>query len=235
MSESATTLKSRLTARIVKIIISTLISTYQIDWITGKDKVGALNRSSRPMIVALWHNRILFLSVLLKQLVKQGFPITIMISMSKDGDLGANLVEMLGARVVRGSPSRGGTKGLRALYRSSVKDKHSIVILPDGSKGPIYEAKMGMMVLARMTSAPILPISGYASDFWRIKSWDRMIIPKPFSKVVIKVGQEMEVSRKADEPKMESQRQEAETQLNLLGMAVKRFYIDENSEKRHAI
>lgn len=235
MSNRSGQLKNRIAASAIKLIIGLLVSTYQIEWVAGKRKISNLSDQSRPLIVCLWHNRIVFLAHLIKQLAKQKFPVTIMISLSKDGDLAARLGEKMGAKVVRGSPTKGGTEGLRGLYRSVSKEKRSILILPDGSKGPIYEAKMGLVVLSRMTQAPVLPVSCFASDYWRVRSWDRMIVPKPFSKVVINVGDEISIGRNAQDEALESCRQSVENSLNLLGLRVEKHFIDENAEKRHAI
>ncbi|MCH6256900.1 lysophospholipid acyltransferase family protein [Puniceicoccaceae bacterium K14] len=217
-------LKKHLIVLIAEIIVRLLVSTYRMKWLSGERKIDSLDEKSSPVIIALWHNRIIFLGRIIRQLAKQKFPVTIMISFSKDGDLAAMLGERLGAKVIRGSPSRGGTQGLRGLYRSVAKEGRSILILPDGSKGPVYEAKMGLVVLSRMTQAPVLPMSCYANRFWRVRSWDRMIVPKPFSKVVIDVGEEISVSRNAQDDELENARLSIEGRLNQLGTNVEEYF-----------
>jgi len=176
-----------------------------------------LARNERPVILCFWHNRIVFFAGLMeRELLRRGFRLTMMSSLSKDGQIGAILGTKAGAEVVRGSSSREGSRGLRALYRAAAKQRNSIVILPDGSQGPVYQAKLGAIVLAKMTGCPILPMSYSASRYWTIDSWDRMIFPKPFSRIRLRVGEALEVDREADDGEMERARQKLEDTLNEL-------------------
>ena len=137
-------------------------------------------------IGALWHNRLLFICYALKRFVPHR-PGAGLISKSSDGDLVAALTQRSGFDVVRGSSSRMGAGALRGL--SGVLESHLDVLLtPDGPRGPAYEPGPGAIFLAQKTGAPILPINMEFSGCWRLKSWDRFILPRPFSKVRLIFG-----------------------------------------------
>ena len=183
----------------------------------GLRRFDALLNAQSPVIIAGWHNRFLIMSALIiKRLMKKGFKLAMMSSLSKDGQLGAIVGKRSGALVVRGSSNRGGTKGVRALYRAIAKEGYSIIILPDGSQGPVYEAKMGTPVLAQLTGAPIIPMSVYCGKAWRAGSWDRLFIPKPFSKISIAIGDKIEVGRNGKEDELEQKRLQLQNELNRL-------------------
>ena len=72
---------------------------------------------------------------------------------------------------------------------------HDVAITPDGSRGALYEIKPGMILLAQLTGAPVLPISFEFSRAWRLRTWDRFAVPKPFSRVTLRVGECLDVPR----------------------------------------
>ena len=152
-------------------------------------------------------------------------------SLSDDGEIGARLGRKGGARVVRGSASRGGTEGFRRFYRLMKKEGYSTIILPDGSKGPKYEAKMGVAMLAKMTQAAVIPMSYAADRYWRIPSWDRMIIPKPFARISVVVGEDILVNRDLEDDDLELARRRIENELNSLGERAKRVFESVESDE----
>src|SRR5690606_11933098 len=101
-------------------------------------------------------------------------------------------------------------------------DRRSVVLLPDGSKGPVYEAKAGVVALARLTGAPIVPMSYWADRFWRLGSWDRMIVPKPFARVAVAVGEPIWVPRDLTDEQLEAKRVEVQNALDAAGFAAER-------------
>ncbi len=206
-------LKSQFLARLARFVLKCLFLTYRIEWIEGREILEGLNEKSRPRILCLWHNRIIFFGINLDNLTKRGFKVTIMISPSEEGDLGTIMGVLAGAEVVRGSSSREGVKGLMKMYRSIVKKGRSIFILPDGSKGPIYKAKAGAVVLSKMTQAPLQPVSWSADRYWEAGSWDRMIIPKPFARIVLSVAPAISIDKQASEEEQEEARQKLENIL----------------------
>ncbi|MEM9157884.1 MAG: lysophospholipid acyltransferase family protein [Verrucomicrobiota bacterium] len=209
--------KSRLAAMLLWLALKFIGRTCSIRSFKGKERMEGLEKNDQPVLLCYWHNRIFFFAYFVeKALIRKGFKLTMMSSLSKDGEIGAILGKKCGALVVRGSSSRQGSKGLRSLYRATAKENSSIVILPDGSQGPVYEAKMGVVVLSQLTGCPILPMSYSVDRYWAIKSWDRMIIPKPFAKVSIEIGKPTAVQRDARDEEMESERVRIQNSLNEL-------------------
>ena len=143
-----------------------------------------------PFILLFWHNRILMVPVVWNRFfarhrARRGMALT---SPSRDGELIAQLIDRFGIGPVRGSATRRGSTALRELARL-LKNGHDVAITPDGSRGPLYEIKPGLVLLAQLTGRPVLPISFEFSRAWRLKSWDRLFIPKPFSTVTFRVGE----------------------------------------------
>ena len=133
-----------------------------------------------PTIFAFWHRSLLTCA---HRFRNRG--IAILISRSFDGELIARTVELLGFRAVRGSSSRGGTAGLRQMI-DAYDEGHRCAFTADGPRGPGMVAQPGPVQLAQLVDAPwvgafyALPLSA-----WTLKSWDRFLIPKPFSRVVM--------------------------------------------------
>lgn len=109
---------------------------------------------------------------------------TILVSRSFDGELIARTLAMFGFYTVRGSSSRGGVAGLLQLKNVIAAGK-PVVFTADGPRGPIYQTKMGPVKLAQMTGAPIGSFYLLPERFWQVNSWDKFIVPKPFSRVAV--------------------------------------------------
>lgn len=210
---------------LIQLIVSIFGCTYRICHFEGEERFDKLNSKSDPVILSAWHNRIFYFSILIrKRLIRKGVKIAMMSSLSKDGEIGAIFGNRIGARVVRGSTSRGGTEGFRHLYRLMKKDGCSTIILPDGSKGPVYEAKMGVAMLAKMTGSSVIPMSYSADRSWRIHSWDKLVIPKPFARISIEIGEDIIVDRDVDDDGLEYCRQKIERTLNELNTRASRCF-----------
>jgi lysophospholipid acyltransferase (LPLAT)-like uncharacterized protein len=161
-----------------------------------------------PAIYVVWHARLLLLPYLYR---RRG--LWALVSRSEDGAMIADLVHRFGFVSVRGSSSRGGAEGLRALARA-IGEGHSVVVAPDGPRGPREVLKAGVVVLARLTGAPVVPAALAASSEWRARSWDEFRIPKPFSRCVVRFGAPILVSRDVDAAAEEAAREEIEAALN---------------------
>jgi hypothetical protein len=107
--------------------------------------------------------------------------------------------------VVRGSSSRLGASAI--LQLGEVLASHGdVVITPDGPRGPVYELGPGIIFLAQKTGAPVLPMNMEYSSCWRIKSWDRFIVPRPFAKVRVIIGAPHRVSLTSNPEEFEAER-----------------------------
>ena len=173
---------------------------YQVD-----DRAGVLGEPIKGnYIAALWHNRLLLISFVLKKFFPQR-PGAGLISASRDGDLIADATQRFGFDVVRGSSSRMGATALRELSEVLASGR-DVLITPDGPRGPAYELGPGIIFLAQKTRAPVVPVNMEYSSCWRVKSWDRFIIPKPFSKVRVIIGPPQQIRSTSTDDEFESER-----------------------------
>ena len=184
--------------RLLQILARTL--RYEMD-----DRAGVLGKPVEGnYIAALWHNRLLLISFVLKKFFPQR-PSAGLISASRDGDMIADVTQRFGFDVVRGSSSRMGASALRELSEVLASGR-DVLITPDGPRGPAYELGPGIIFLAQKTGAPVVPVNMEYSNCWRVKSWDRFIIPKPFSKVRVIIGQPQRISSTSSDEEFERER-----------------------------
>ncbi|MDQ2834912.1 MAG: lysophospholipid acyltransferase family protein [Acidobacteriota bacterium] len=135
--------------------------------------------SPPPAVYAFWHRCLLACAWRFRN-----HGVTILISRSFDGELVARTVERLGFIAIRGSSSRDGAAGLRNLYRAFLEG-HYCAITADGPRGPALVAKSGVVQLARLAASPVSAFYAHPHHAWEARSWDRFLIPKPFSRVTI--------------------------------------------------
>lgn len=138
----------------------------------------ALNRSC---LFILWHNR-LFIAATISPRFRPSRPLHCLISSSKDGAWLSAFFESVGLRAVRGSSSRGGREAVSALVQV-LQAGHDVGITPDGPRGPLYVCKPGAAVVARRASAPVVLLGIAYESAWRLRSWDRFFLPRPFSRI----------------------------------------------------
>ena len=160
------------------VVIRLLASTWRIRVVRG-DIVQRMRAEKKPMLIVLWHGQML---PALWQHRGQG--IAILISEHRDGEIITRIAESLGLRAVRGSTSRGGTRALLEMARE-LSNGRECAVTPDGPRGPAREFAPGALVAAQRSGAGIVAIGSHASSAWRLRSWDRFTIPKPFARVTI--------------------------------------------------
>ena len=186
-------------ALLVRVLLSTLLRTCRVVEISGELHLNALAESGRAAVFTFWHNRSSYCGYFLgKRWIGAGRPLGIITSLSPDGEIAARTAKANGFEVVRGSVGGGGLAGLKALHRMLRKEGVSVLSVADGSRGPVYQAQAGVIVLAQTAHAPLVPISYAASSCWRLGSWDRMIVPKPFSRIAIAIGEPIEYPERLD-------------------------------------
>ena len=162
--------------------------------------------ADRPLIFVFWHNRLLLIPVVWNRFLGRNRPRGAgMISLSRDGESIARILNYFGLDAIRGSANRKGSSALRECARL-LKAGRDVGITPDGSRGPLYVIKPGLVLLAQLTGNAILPISFEYSRAWRLGSWDRFFIPKPFSTVIFRAGTPCKVARTTDEAAFEQER-----------------------------
>lgn len=149
-------------------------------------------REGRRFILAFWHRHLLLMPYSYR-----GSRISVLVSQSKDGELIARTVARLGIDSSRGSSSRGGIAGMRSLLRKAAEG-WDIAFTPDGPRGPLREVQPGVILAAAATGLPIQPVAIAASRAKLLRSWDRFMVPLPFSTVHFVYGEPLVVERRGD-------------------------------------
>ena len=167
--------------RVLQLWVRTL--RYEID-----DRAGVVGKpADQNYIGALWHNRLLIFPFVLRRFFSNRHGAAL-ISASRDGDLLADAITRFGFDVVRGSSSRLGASAILQLA-DVLASGGDVVITPDGPRGPAYELGPGIILLAQKSGSAVLPVNMEYSSCWRLKSWDRFILPRPFAKICVIIGQ----------------------------------------------
>lgn len=173
---------SRLLARLIGALIVLHRATLKVERLHFEHYLG-LKARGVPILFALWHGR-MFLSIQ----AHRGEGIVTMASQSKDGEIIARWLARNGYAVVRGSTTRGGGGALRGMVRG-VRSGRDAALTVDGPKGPPRVVQPGVVQLARLTGAWILPITSSGSRPRFLGSWDRYLLPHPFSRVFVAYGE----------------------------------------------
>lgn len=182
--------------------------------VTVRDQAG-LTESARgegPVIYVLWHNRILVVPPVWRRWCGSRRHCVVLTSASRDGEVVARAMKVLGLGAVRGSSSRRGVAALVGLLRE-LRAGRDVCITPDGPKGPRYRLQAGAVKLASSAAVPLVLIHVRHSSAWRLRSWDRFVIPKPFSRVEVTFSERILLPPDLDDPALESQRQKLERML----------------------
>lgn len=171
-------------------LLDALMHSTRID-VTNAAAYRDLTRAAKPVIFTLWHGRLLPLGF-----VHRGQGVVGLASRSGDGEYIARVLQHWGFGMVRGSSSSGGDTAFRELVRM-VRSGRSVAITPDGPRGPREKLKPGVLQLAQLTGAPIVPVAAAASRAWWFVSWDRFLVPKPFARLHVAYADPIRVPRNA--------------------------------------
>jgi lysophospholipid acyltransferase (LPLAT)-like uncharacterized protein len=204
------------TAPIVVGLVRLMWWTYRFE-IRGDGELRELAAEGRPVVLAFWHEDLFMMPWYLSRLTDLGVGVTYLVSPSMDGEYAVRLLAVIGGRTVRGSATRSGTKAIRGLYRVVVKQRGSPVVTADGPKGPRHRCKKGAVVLAQLTGAKIVPLAARPRWAVRLRTWDRLPVPLPFTRIAIEVGRPIDVPKDLSEHEVESSRRRLETEINELG------------------
>lgn len=172
-------------------LVGALFSTTRADRI-GREHYERFRAVGQPVMFVFWHGQLLPLAHYHRH---EG--IVVLVSEHEDGEYITRVIERNGFGTVRGSSTRGGTKGLKGLVRAA-REGHDLGVTPDGPRGPRGVFKPGALVAAQMAELPVVPISVRASSGWRFRSWDGFLVPKPLSRITIEYHPPRRVSREAD-------------------------------------
>jgi lysophospholipid acyltransferase (LPLAT)-like uncharacterized protein len=151
-----------------------------------------------PVIYAMWHNRIFTIPSIWSQKCGHFRQTVVLTSASKDGAILSAAMAVFGLGAVRGSSSRRAVAALIGL-RQALKQGSDVCITPDGPRGPRYHFHPGVIKLAESAGAAIVPVHARYSAAWRFKTWDGLVIPKPFSRVTVIFDERLVVPPKLDD------------------------------------
>jgi len=209
--------RARVLSFIGWIVLSLWSRTVRIQFV-NKAVPDRLASEGKNVIYAFWHGRqfLLFHS-------HRNTGIVIPASESRDGEIQARILKYFGFEVVRGSSKRKGDRALLGLVDRLRKGKN-LALAVDGPRGPIYEAKQGVMYMAGKLNKPIVPVMTGAKRFWLLeKIWDKYLLPKPFTRGVIMYGEAIVVNGISEE-ELETKRKELESALNRLMAQADDYY-----------
>lgn len=203
-TEIRSDLKSTMLGTLAGWTMKLLAATLRFD-ISDRCGIGNTARPMPPVIYALWHNRFFCVPPAWNRICYGHRKTVALTSASHDGDMVARAMAVFGLGSVRGSSSRRGVAALVGLKRA-LQEGLDICVTPDGPRGPRYIVQPGVIKLAESTGAPIVPIHVRFSSAWRLKTWDRFVIPKPFSRVEVIFAEPLRLSRGVDAATFENER-----------------------------
>lgn len=158
---------------------------------SGREHYLRFRREGRPVIFVFWHGQLL---PLVHYHRNEG--VVVLVSEHADGEYVTRVIERHGFMTARGSSTRGGIRGLKSLIRAA-REGHDLALTPDGPQGPRHRFKAGALVAAQVTGAPLVPVAAGASAAWHFDSWDRFMVPRPLSRVLIEYGEPVFVARES--------------------------------------
>lgn len=184
-------IKWKLTGALGKLLVDLICGTTIIETKGLKKNEPILN--SGKFIGAFWHSRIIMISYLFKR-----WNGVILVSSSKDGEIMARILQSQGHETIRGSSSRGGLRALARMIKILKKDARPGGVVPDGPRGPRHKVQPGIITLAQKTGYPIIPITYSAKKIKIFSSWDKFILPYPFTKCKIIYGDPIYIHKNLD-------------------------------------
>jgi lysophospholipid acyltransferase (LPLAT)-like uncharacterized protein len=200
-------------AKALVLFVRVLARTWRTVVVGRQELLAGLTEN--PAVLVFWHNRLLASAVHVSRFLSpSGVQVVLLTSLSRDGELAARLAKGFGYLITRGSTSRGAMAGIRSLQRAMRSMNASVLLAPDGPRGPCYVAQPGSILLAQHSGNPIIPLACAAARSWRVRSWDRLIIPKPFSRVVVAVGEPLFVARRQSREELSLAQQELKDRLD---------------------
>lgn len=188
---------------------------------SGVDELERLREEHPRVIFICWHEQSLYIAWLMRRM-----GITVLVSQSRDGEYIANIMHALGFKTARGSSSRGGSQALRQLVKVLRKEGDTGIVV-DGPRGPALACKPGVVTLAQLSGAPIIPLAAGSTRYRRVNSWDRTYIPLPFSTLAIRYGEPLFFPKDGGEDAMQQAQERVNRAMNELTGRV-------NGSLRHA-
>ena len=156
--------------------------------VLGEENLLKLIKSGKPIMLCVWHGRLLFPS----WYIRHHTTLHIISSRHADSEILAHILRKWGYGLIRGSTNKGGISVIREMTKI-FSNGGMIAVTNDGPKGPPRIAKSGSIGLAIKNNVKIITVTGSATKYWQVKSWDRFMLPKPFGKIQIVVSAPMDI------------------------------------------
>ena len=188
--------------------------SYRIEKVIGEEHIPKLLAKNTVFLPALWHQHLLVCVKYLRRMHQSGLRLGFLISPSVDGEVAALIVRRIGGHPIRGSSTRTGARALRSIYMAMREQHISPIITPDGPMGPRWEFKPGAIYLARISGAPIVPMAYAATRVRILRTWDNFVLPLPFSRVVVAIGEPIFPKITPDPASVEQVQAELSQKLN---------------------
>jgi len=188
-------------------VVRLIASTYRIRIVEPENETDVLTQKGQ-LIFASWHQRF-FPGITFFSTRK---PIAIIISKSRDGEMAARAVGILGWHPVRGSSSKGGKEALEEI-KTLAGQGYKVGHIVDGPQGPFGKVKPGLIRIAQYANLPIVPTITSAQHHWLFNSWDRFMVPKPFSRVIIRFGRAIDVPGEMNAGEFKTMQENVENRL----------------------
>jgi lysophospholipid acyltransferase (LPLAT)-like uncharacterized protein len=177
----------RFAVGLARVIIELLWRTCRLR-IVGGERLHELVKTHGAVVPVCWHQHLLLCARYVVSKpggLKPGF----MISPSVDGEAPTWLAQSYGAHVVRGSGSYTGLRAVRGAHQAIVKEGISPAVTPDGPRGPRFKFKPGAIFAGQISGKPVVPLAFMAKPAFVLKTWDKFVLPVPFSRVIIAIGE----------------------------------------------
>lgn len=186
-----------------------LTSSFRLEGTEERDR---LHEEGQPFIIALWHNRIAMMPYAWKE---ETANLTVLASAHRDGQLVSQGLGRFGFQSISIDSKVGGGNATRQVIRF-LKDGKCVGITPDGPRGPRMRVKNGLVQISAMTGAPVIPVAYSASRCLRLSSWDRFVLPLPFSRIVCRWGASIPAPDRKSPEEQEMMRRRVEDALTAL-------------------
>lgn len=195
--------------RLAYAYIRGLRASMRLEW-RGRDRLDGLRKDRGQVILAFWHSRLVMMPY-----VYPGGRITVLSSRHRDSEMLARVLVRLGLDLSKGSSTSGGAAGLRDILRKT-REGFDVGFTPDGPRGPRRKVKPGVIAAARLSGLPILPVTFSAQPAWRLRTWDRTLVPRPFGRGLFVYGEPILVPRDAGEAQQQEWAERLEAELDRL-------------------
>jgi hypothetical protein len=188
-------------------MLAALFLTTRVERV-GKRHYERFRESGQPVMFVFWHGQLL---PLIHYHRHEG--IVVLVSEHDDGEYVTRVLRRNGFATVRGSSTRGGTRGLKGLVRAA-REGHDLAVTPDGPRGPRGRFKPGALAAAQMAGLPVVPVALTSSAGYRVKSWDGFLVPRPFAKITIEYLEPRFLDRATPRVELERMATELGDELN---------------------